>query len=69
MSKENAIKIIRNLTGTIKKMPNKSIIRKSDNSIFHNPSASKKQLTRKRDELIKKYNIKKEEYAVTKNEG
>ena len=50
-------------------MPNKSIIRKSDNSIFHNPSASKKQLTRKRDELIKKYNIKKEEYAVTKNEG
>ena len=69
MSKEKAIEIVKNLTRTINQMGTKVIIRKSDNSIFHNPSASKKSLVKKKDELVKKHKLNKEDYAITNNEG
>tara|TARA_R110002012_G_scaffold1863_3_gene8969 strand:+ start:1106 stop:1315 length:210 start_codon:yes stop_codon:yes gene_type:complete len=69
MGKDKAIEIVKNLNMTIDKMLDKSIIRKSDNSIFHNPSVSKRVLVKKKDELISKYNLKKKEYGATKSEG
>ena len=69
MSKKKAIEIVKNLIQTINKMEAKSIITKSDNSIFHNPSVSKTTLIRKKDTLIVKHNLKKKEYEITTNEG
>jgi hypothetical protein len=69
MSKKRAIEIVQDLMQTINKMEVKSIITKSGNSIFKHPSVSKTSLIRKKDKLIKKYNLNKKEYGITKNEG
>ena len=61
MSKKKAIEIVKNLIQTIDRMEIKSIITKSDNSIFKHPSVSKTSLIRKKDKLIKKHNLNKKE--------
>ena len=53
MSKDKAIEIVQNLTKTINTYTHKNIIRKTDNEMFHHPSACKKMLKRKKDDLIK----------------
>ena len=68
MSKKKAIEICKNLVQTINKMEHKSIIRKTDNSIFHIPSISKSVLVKKKDVLVKKYNLNIKKYATTNNE-
>jgi|21_taG_2_1085346.scaffolds.fasta_scaffold27778_3 hypothetical protein len=68
MSKKKAIEICNNLVQTINKMQHKSIIRKSDNSIFHIPSVSKDFLIKKKDMLVQKYNLNIKKYAITNNE-
>ena len=68
MSKEKAIEIIKNLTMTIKKIETKKtkvvsrgkyIIKEN---IFSLPTASKSSLVNKRTYLIKKHNLKENEW-------
>ena len=56
MTKEKAIEIINNLTQTLKKMGKSDGIY-SDNPMFKLPRAKRSDLKRKRQELIKKYNL------------
>ena len=70
--RERAVKIVKNLTSTINKLEKVKgrIVKEYElGSIFHSPSVSKSKLEQKRDKLITKYNIKKEEYGATKSEG
>jgi len=70
--RERAVKIVKNLTSTINKLEQVKgrVVREYDSgSIFHSPSVSKNKLEQKRDKLITKYKIKKEEYGATKSEG
>jgi hypothetical protein len=66
MSKEKAIEICKNLTGTINKMPDKrSILRHNDllnpNSIFDKASVKKSTLVKMKTKLVTKYKLTKKE--------
>jgi|19_taG_2_1085344.scaffolds.fasta_scaffold203200_2 hypothetical protein len=66
MSKERAIEICKNLTGTIDKMPDKrSILRHNEllnpNSIFDRASVKKSTLVNMKKKLITKYKLTKKE--------
>ena len=68
--KEKAIEIVKNLNRTLYKLRKiKDRLEKEESAIFSNPSASVSQLETKRKQLIFKYKLKKEEYAITNNEG
>ena len=64
MSKNKAIEVVSNLTATIKKMGEKSILKKSDNEMFHIPSVSKDTLQKIKSKIINKFKLKKEDYGL-----
>tara|TARA_R100001082_G_scaffold110750_1_gene91600 strand:+ start:741 stop:944 length:204 start_codon:yes stop_codon:yes gene_type:complete len=67
MSRERAIKIVKDLTQTINKVKKVKhrIVKVNKNEMFHDPKISLATLVRKKAKLVEKYEIKKEEYAVT----
>jgi hypothetical protein len=70
--RKRAVKIVKNLTSTINKLENvkdRIVKEYESSSIFSSPSVSKAKLEQKRNTLITKYNIKKEEYGATESEG
>ena len=60
MAKEKALEICKNLTKTLNKMEEGSIMRYED-TIFERPSISKNKLKYMLDKLMKKYDFKKEQ--------
>ena len=63
MSKEKAIQIIKNLTATINRMDNrKETILLAREDMFSTPTASQYKLKKKKEYLIKKYNLKEKEW-------
>ena len=71
MSREKAIEIIKNLSQTINKLKKVKhrIVKINKNEMFHDPKISLATLRRKKVKLEEKYELKKEDYAVTKNKG
>tara|TARA_R100001440_G_scaffold62137_2_gene82177 strand:- start:520 stop:693 length:174 start_codon:yes stop_codon:yes gene_type:complete len=57
MTKKRAIEIVKNLNRTIKYMGKDGIQPKTDHDIFKLPRPKKSELVRKRDSIIKKYNL------------
>jgi len=57
MTKEKAIEIVKNLNRTIKTMGKDGLQPKTDHDIFKLPRPKKSVLIKKRDELIKKYEL------------
>ena len=60
MSREKAVEICKNLTGTISKMSDK-LKYESQSSVYKNVTAKKKDLQKIKDALIKKHKITSEE--------
>ena len=68
--KKKAIEIVKNLDMTIYKLRKvKEKVTKADSAVFSNPSASVGQLETKRKQIISRYKLKKEDYAITNKEG
>ena len=57
MTKEKAIEIVNNLKRTLKHMTTGNTI-SSDNPMFKAPRAKRSDLIKKKNDLIKKYNLK-----------
>ena len=68
MGKEKAVEIIKNLNMTIKKVEDKTTKTVSKGkyiikeNIFSSPTASRSSLVKIKEYLIKKYNLKKDEW-------
>ena len=57
MTKQKAIEIVKNLNRTIKTMGRDGIQPRTDHDIFKLPRPKKSDLVKKRNSIIKKYNL------------
>ena len=71
MSKIRAIEVAKNLSSTIEKLKTQKnrVVKISNNDMVHDPKASLPALKKKLKDILNKYNLKLENYGITKNEG